>query len=196
MGTRHLTVVIKDNEIKLSQYGQWDGYFKGQGQNFVNFVRNNLRKKLQLEWFKGKIDLLKPVNEEYYNMLVEKYKEMNANKEFRLPFSVVLPQFSRDTGTNILNLIDSLHSYELDNKRFPVYIEKDVDWCEFAYVINLDTEEVYLLTTWDFNIPEVETCELVRQNYKNFKCWYKNSIKKLDSAKAISRFNQLIKLEE
>ena len=45
MGTRHLTVVIKDNEIKLSQYGQWDGYFIYTGVKFLEFVKGKLQSK-------------------------------------------------------------------------------------------------------------------------------------------------------
>ena len=45
MGTRNLTVVIKDNEIKLSQYGQWDGYFSYSGKKFLEFVKGNLQSK-------------------------------------------------------------------------------------------------------------------------------------------------------
>jgi len=31
MGTRHLICAKINNEYKLSQYGQWDGYPSGQG---------------------------------------------------------------------------------------------------------------------------------------------------------------------
>ena len=43
MGTRNLTVIIKDNEIKLSQYGHWDGYFNVEGKKCVNFCREYLK---------------------------------------------------------------------------------------------------------------------------------------------------------
>ena len=45
MGTKNLTVVIKGNEIKLSQYGQWDGYFIYSGTKFLEFVKGNLQAK-------------------------------------------------------------------------------------------------------------------------------------------------------
>ena len=40
MGTRHLICVVKDNEYKLAQYGQWDGYPEGQGVNILRFLRD------------------------------------------------------------------------------------------------------------------------------------------------------------
>lgn len=39
MGTRHLqTVIDKDGNMKLSQYGQWDGYPSGQGLDILRFL--------------------------------------------------------------------------------------------------------------------------------------------------------------
>ena len=69
MGTRHLTVVIKDNEIKLSQYGQWSGYFTYSGTKFLEFVKENLqskskkKQKYRIATFGEKVELLKQVDE-------------------------------------------------------------------------------------------------------------------------------------
>ena len=41
MGTRHLIAAILDGEHKIAQYGQWDGYFEGQGKDVVEFILNN-----------------------------------------------------------------------------------------------------------------------------------------------------------
>jgi len=40
MGTRHLIAVAIDGEYKVAQYGQWDGYFEGQGVDVLNFLKN------------------------------------------------------------------------------------------------------------------------------------------------------------
>ena len=38
MGTRHQQMVINQKgEIKLSQYGQWDGYPSGQGKDILTY---------------------------------------------------------------------------------------------------------------------------------------------------------------
>ena len=34
MGTRSLVIVIKNKEVKLAQYGQFDGYAGARGRNF------------------------------------------------------------------------------------------------------------------------------------------------------------------
>lgn len=195
MGTRHLTVVIKDNQIKLSQYGQWDGYFEGQGKTFTNFVKNNLTDERGLHKFIDCVDLLQNVDDDTHKKYVELWEEMNKNKEFLLPYSVTLPQFSRDTGAEILNTIFNLPTWELNGKKYPVHIEKDSSWCEFIYCINLDTQEVYMLTTWDFS-PKLKqkSCELIRQNYdyKGFRCWYSEKIKDLPSVENIQQYFNLL----
>ena len=40
MGTRNLTIVIQDNEVKMAKYGQWDGYLSGLGWDLILFLKN------------------------------------------------------------------------------------------------------------------------------------------------------------
>ena len=39
MGTRNLTIVLKDGEHKVAQYCQWDGYPEGQGRTAFNLLK-------------------------------------------------------------------------------------------------------------------------------------------------------------
>jgi len=54
MGTRNLTMVISGGETKIAQYGQWDGYPRGQGKTCLEFLKAN-----NLDKFKEKLKLLR-----------------------------------------------------------------------------------------------------------------------------------------
>ena len=209
MGTRHLTVVIKDNEIKLSQYGQWDGYFTYSGTKFLQFVKENLqskskkRQKYFIETFGEKVDLLKPVDEKTMQEvrdIKQKYGFDNTlNKsQFAIPFNIMYPQFSRDTGVGILDIIDKLQPYMFNsNYKFPVVLDFDegIPCTEFVHVINLDTEEIYMLTTHEFKGVPLSTCELVESMYENHDCWYKSSIRDIPSIAKIKKYKESIGLD-
>ena len=208
MGTRHLTVVIKDNEIKLSQYGQWDGYFTYSGTKFLQFVKENLqskskrKQKYRIEKFGEKIDTLQKVDEktiQEIRAIREKYSFDNTlNKsQFAIPFNIMFPQFSRDTGVEILNTINKIHAYMFNpNYKFPVSLDYDSVGCtEFANVINLDTQEIYMLTTHEFKGVPLSTCELVETVYENHDCWYKSSIRDIPSIAKIKKYKESIGLD-
>ena len=208
MGTRHLTVVIKDNEIKLSQYGQWDGYFTYSGTKFLEFVKENLqskskkKQKYRIETFGEKIDTLKKVDEMTYQefrAISEKYGFDNTlNKsQFAIPFNIMFPQFSRDTGIRILDIIDKLQPYMFNpNYKFPVILDFDGVGCtEFVNVINLDTQEIYMLTTHEFKGVPLPTCELVENVYEHHDCWYKSSIKDIPTIAKIKKYKESIGLD-
>lgn len=208
MGTRHLTVVIKDNEIKLSQYGQWDGYFTYSGTKFLEFVKENLqskskkKQKYRIETFGEKIDTLKKVDEktcQEFRAIREKYGFDNTlNKsQFAIPFNIMFPQFSRDTGIRILDIIDKLQPYMFNpNYKFPVILDFDGVGCtEFVNVINLDTQEIYMLTTHEFKGVPLPTCELVENVYKHHDCWYKSSIRDIPPIHKIKKYKESIGLD-
>ena len=189
MGTRNLTVVIKDNQVKLSQYGQWDGYFRATGKKFINFVKNTY-----LGDFSKKIDLLKGCDSAYITNTEKNFLEMQKNKEFFMPFIVAFPQFSRDTGVEILDIISGLdYQYCCDKKSFPVYIEEDSGWCEFIYVLDLDTKTVYLLTNHDFTGAK-ETPDFIKEKYKGFDCWYTSKVEELPSSEEIQKISDELEL--
>ena len=208
MGTRHLTVVIKDNEIKLSQYGQWDGYFTYTGVKFLEFVKENLqskskkKQKYRIKIFSEKIDTLQKVDEktmQEVSAIREKYSFDNTlNKsQFAIPFNIMFPQFSRDTGVGILDIIDKLQPYMFNSSyKFPVVLEFDAVGCtEFVNVINLDTEEIYMLTTHEFKGVPLSTCELVESVYGGHDCWYKSSIKDIPTIAKIKKYKESIGLD-
>ena len=42
MGTRNLTIVLKNGEHKVAQYCQWDGYPEGQGRTAYLLLKGNV----------------------------------------------------------------------------------------------------------------------------------------------------------
>lgn len=135
MGTRNLTMVQFNKEIKTAQYGQWDGYPSGQGATILEFCRNgeNLEKlKLNLQ----KVRFFKE----------EEIEEFNKNIEEKNSYANWLYDNynHRDIGGEILERI-------AESKEEEIVLENDLDFgydslfCEWAYCVNLDTNklEVY-----------------------------------------------------
>ena len=130
MGTRNLTVVIKDKKIKVAQYGQWDGYLSGACKYIKEFVQN----KDNLDFLKAKIDKCEFVTQNKLDNLI---KDDNVLIKF--------PQFGRDMGCDILDYIIKTGETEIlliNHYNFA----QDSLFCEYAYVIDLDNDilEIYL----------------------------------------------------
>jgi len=220
MGTRNLTVIIKDGQIRLSQYCQWDGYFTGAGVEFLQFVKGNLqdkskrKMKYRIEKFAEKVECLEQVNESYYDGIIKMSNEYDLNPQknsshYAIPFKIFLSQFSRDTGVEILNIINKLEPYEFKGYsadknghreefyryRYPIMLSFDKEgFTEFTNILNLDTKEIYMLTYHEFKGEPLSTCELVEENY-NQKCWYKSSIEKLPRISDIKKYKESIGLD-
>lgn len=192
MGTRNITGIVMDNEIKLSQYGQWDGYFEYSGKEFIKFCKEELVYDWQINDFKNKVDLLKAVSDEEYDKFMEIYKQhQDLMGTYCIPINQLYPQFSRDTGVKILDIINSLVSYEMRDKKFPVENEVDVHGgclfdIEFVNILDLDNNVLYFLTYHvDKNIETIDN-DLIKDVYclkGGLKCYLKiklEEVKDLD----------------
>ena len=146
MGTRNLTMVQCDNKIPVAQYGQWDGYIDGAGVEIFEFVKKMLRAK-KLEQFKEIVSncyfVDRPRIREYYLELgvdidIEHFIDIRITDKFKEKH----PALDRDMGPSILDFLLENGSTELRNE---ITFAKDSLFCEWAYVVNLDTEmlEVY-----------------------------------------------------
>lgn len=122
MGTRHLTAVIRQEKPVIAQYGQWDGYPSGQGLTILDFLHN-----ADLAIFNQRLDKCRFTSDEEYGSLLN---------------SDIPPEFSRDTGADILNLVYEGKAEVLINSWD---FAADSLFCEWCYVIDLDkgTFEVY-----------------------------------------------------
>ena len=135
MGTRNSTVVIYKDEIKVAQYGQWDGYPSGVGVGVLKFLR-----ECDLDKFKKQVNKLEFLTDEDVENI---NKEIKKGKDYLIDF----PEYHRDTAEGILRLIyDGLL---WNNKIQPdASITKDNligEWCEWSYIINLDTDELTVI---------------------------------------------------
>lgn len=143
MGTRHLTLVVLNQEYKVAQYGQWDGYPSSAGAIIVNFLREVINKG-DLDRFTSRISQCSFLKENQLQEILRNDPELDKN-----------PQFSRDTGCGVLELI--LHSPGGILLSSHVEFAADSLMCEYAYVIDLDKQrlEVYR----GFNTEPIESGE-------------------------------------
>lgn len=131
MGTRNLTMVELKGQLKVAQYGQWDGNPMGQGLTILNFILKELNTDSKIEDFKIMLSECKFLTKEESDKL---YNSEGWRRNF--------PQLSRDTGAEILDLINNGFTTNLiDSSKFA----SDSLFCEYAYLINLDnnTLEIY-----------------------------------------------------
>lgn len=125
MGTRNLTCVIAKGQMKVAQYGQWDGYPTGQGDTIAHFLHVENE---GLDAFREDVSKCRFLSDEEVKDRFDRAK--NFEKEF--------PELSRNTGAGILKLIENGKRELNDNFKFGV----DSLFCEWAYVVDLDNEKV------------------------------------------------------
>lgn len=135
MSTRNLTMVQFNNEIKVAQYGQWDGCPDGQGATVLDFCSN----KENLDKLKERLS--------HVSFLEDKTEIQRLNDLLKQDDGETVKWFdtfiSRDVCANILiNIINSVGEVKLQNN---FNFGHDGLSCEWAYLVNLDTNklEVY-----------------------------------------------------
>lgn len=171
MGTRNLTLVIdRRGDLKVAQYGQWDGYPEGQGVNVLTFAKD-----------KEKMDKLEKVLEK-----VKFFDDCHDIDEYLKGYDARCPEYSNEPDNrtdedkywfkNLItrdlcsNILDSLIT--LDTTKLPkehngiIYLKNSEDFgkeegffgCEWAYCINFKenllqcyTDLNDFLTEYDLN---------------------------------------------
>jgi hypothetical protein len=118
MGTRHNIRVKIDGQIKVRQYGQWDGYPTGQGIGIAEF----LHKEMDKDKFKDALRKCRFMTDKE----CETFDKEHSGTSWRNSH----PWLSRDAGSTILKMIQ-------DNDD-----EDDTTWCEYLYLIDMDAETV------------------------------------------------------
>ena len=143
MGTRGLTVVIKDGTHRIAQYGQWDHYPAGQGVTALNFLRSG-----ELESLEANLDRIEWLTNERYDSATHHitggrgYITVDESAEI----DKIFPFLSRNHGAGVLSLIAE------DEGSGVIYLRDEIDFVrdslfnEGTYVIDLDSRvfEVYV----------------------------------------------------
>ena len=137
MGTRNLTAVYFDKDYRIAQYGQWDGYPKGQGMTALIFARKIVSDKEAMERFKANLKKSEFVDETYMRDLEEKW-----SKNPDTPLESKHAAFSRSVCADVLEMV--LEAPRMLNNQ--IVFAADSLFCEYAYVIDLDknTFEAYI----------------------------------------------------
>ncbi|MET3536703.1 hypothetical protein [Chryseobacterium limigenitum] len=146
MGTRNLTMVIYNNETKIANYGQWDGFPEGNGLTILSF----LNEKENIEKLKEILPKIRFENDQDIKEKSEFSKSIGAregwvNMDQTELYDKKYPLDSRNLGGAIL---DKLLEYQNESEIVLIDSEKfaaDSIWCQWAYVVDLDknTLEVY-----------------------------------------------------
>lgn len=76
MGTRNLTMVVKNKKTKVAQYGQWDGYPSGQGRTILEFLKTRDLKK-----FADQLEKVSFYTKEEYEKVWEEIKKEYPDSE-------------------------------------------------------------------------------------------------------------------
>lgn len=144
MGTRGLTMVICDGETKVAQYGQWDHYPEGNGITCLEFLQKGI-----LDKFREKLKRCRFTTNEDETEIENFLKSIGSengwvNSSQSKKYNQKYPYFSRDHGSDILNVILESDDTEILLKN-SMNFASDSLFCEYAYVIDLDknTFEVF-----------------------------------------------------
>lgn len=159
MGTRHLVVAVVNEEVKVAQYGQFDGYFTGVGEDIASFIRNSLQDPEVLNKFKMNLIHSTFVSSEYITSL-QKECGVDITQEYVSfgdhawnKFIELYPQFYRNTSSDVFELVLNKPQALRDSFTFGF----DSLFCEYAYVLNLDNSTLEIYT--GFNKEEVPDSE-------------------------------------
>jgi len=148
MGTRHVIVVKKSEEIKVAQYGQWDGYPSCQGVAVLEFLINKDRiKKLISNLQKCRFLDIEGKDKKF----VERFNNNPTPDDMKWFNKYII----RDLGAKILSAIETSTDKKIILKDEYDYMEES--GCQWAYIIDFDNYTLEVQTrnrtikTYDIN---------------------------------------------
>ena len=150
MGTRNLTVVVHNQEVKVASYGQYDGFPNSLGIKLLKFFGNpanteNLRKILP------KVRLWNDKDQKQQDEFLESIGCTNGilndkqKEEFkkRYPFRY-RERYGRLREGQILEVLLEFHHLDELATTDAYYFASDSLFCEWAYVIDYDKNALEL----------------------------------------------------
>lgn len=141
MGTRNLIEVTYKGQLRVAQYGQWDGYPTGQGANIADFIHN----KMDEDKFKTALENVSWIDDDVFEKEIRKVRpDWPANGWLNLEqskwFDDTYPELSRNTGAGILEIVQNTNGQIKlrDSSDF----KSDGLFCEYYYHIDVDNRTV------------------------------------------------------
>ena len=160
MGTRNLTIVRSGGKTQVAQYGQWDGYPTGAGQDIADFLAD-----MDLKKFKEKLGKLKQVDEKEVNEFLKSLGCVDGwmNSEQAFEFKKRYPGLDRDHGAGVLQLI---YDGKVTEIRLNEDFKTDTLFCEYYYTINLDNKTVSMNGGKEYTFEQWQKPGLMEKLYK------------------------------
>lgn len=151
MGTRNLTVVVSDNEVKIASYGQFDGYPESLGMKLLKFISNSANNE-NLKEILSKVRLWNDKDQKLQNEFLEFIGCTNGilNENQKEKFKEKYPFRYRERygklkeGQILEVLLEFRHLDDIATTNAYEFASDSL-FCEWAYVIDYDKNsfEVY-----------------------------------------------------
>ena len=150
MDTRHVVFVYYQGRFVLAQYGQFDGYPEAEGAVILEFIQtpgniDRLKNGLDFIYMPSKNDLA-GIHREIKEVVSETNKSTDTVQP--LNYDIVVKSLFPSLSILMCGEILEIVAQATAEKRVPVSLNPHLiydDWCEWAYVVDLDAEvfEVY-----------------------------------------------------
>ena len=152
MGTRHLTIVLKNGEHKVAQYCQWDGYPEGQGRTAYLLLKGNVAVVEQ------SLDKCQWITEEQieqrwraaHDACDIEWEGMEHGFRFEVGEAMtnLYPEMERSHGALVLDSIM--------NSVGPIYLQDGIEFaandtfCEWIWIVDFDNRvfQAFEPTKW------------------------------------------------
>jgi len=145
MGTRNLTMVIHKGEVRMAQYGQFDGYPRGVGRDIAAVLEKYPLKKIRAALDRCVFVGQKKVDG-YFKKLGHKggnWVSIEISDQFEKAYPLLHRDISGGKALAVMLEREDTDPFELtDNREFAA----DSLFCEWCYVVDLDKKVVEVYT--------------------------------------------------